>query len=138
MSNTCIKYFLTQSDHRRFGACLAHERSLGASLGLAYTVGGRSLFVSPTNGRRGHAVARVRRPEKSRDWVTQLLLKKFGVEQSPSMPGRVVIVALRTIQSSRLALISFPNLPNTNLSGQNLMVRLSSKHDDSRMVHVWE
>ena len=57
-----------------------HERSLGASLGLAYTVGGRSLFVSPTNGRRGHAVARVRRPEKSRDWVTQLLLKKFGVE----------------------------------------------------------
>jgi putative SOS response-associated peptidase YedK len=42
--------------------------------------------------------------------VTQVLLKQFGVEQSVSVPeDGVVIVALGTIESSRLALISFPN-----------------------------
>ena len=48
--------------------------------------------------------------------VTQCCLNSLGVEQSPSVPERgVVIVALDTIQGSRLALISFPNLPNANL-----------------------
>jgi choline dehydrogenase-like flavoprotein len=59
--------------------------------------------------------------------VTQVLLKQFGVEQSVSVPeDGVVIVALGTIESSRLALISFPNLPNANLIGQNLMAHLRS------------
>lgn len=59
--------------------------------------------------------------------VTQVLLKQFGVEQLVSVPeDGVVIVALGTIESSRLALISFPNLPNTNLIGQNLMAHLRS------------
>lgn len=59
--------------------------------------------------------------------VTQVLLKQFGEEQSISVPeDGVVIVALGTIESSRLALTSFPNLPNTNLIGQNLMAHLRS------------
>ena len=59
--------------------------------------------------------------------VTQVLLKQFGIEQSVPVPeDGVVIVALGTIESSRLALISFPNLPNTNLIGQNFMAHLRS------------
>jgi choline dehydrogenase-like flavoprotein len=59
--------------------------------------------------------------------VTQVLLKQFGIEHSVPVPDDgVVIVALGTIESSRLALISFPNLPNTNLIGQNLMAHLRS------------
>jgi choline dehydrogenase-like flavoprotein len=59
--------------------------------------------------------------------VTEVLLKQFGVEQSVPVPADgVVIIALGTIESSRLALISFPNLPNTSLIGQNLMAHLRS------------
>src|SRR4029453_15643645 len=37
-----------------------------------------------------------------------------------------VIIALGTIESTRLVLISFPNLPNANLIGQNMMAHLRS------------
>src|SRR5262245_14672970 len=59
--------------------------------------------------------------------VTAVLLKKLGVEQSVPVPeDGVVIIALGTIESTRLTLTSFPNLPNTNLMGQNLMAHLRS------------
>jgi choline dehydrogenase-like flavoprotein len=59
--------------------------------------------------------------------VTAVLLKQFGIEQSVPVPDDgVVIIALGTIESTRLALISFPNLPNTGLIGQNLMAHLRS------------
>src|SRR3954447_6867706 len=59
--------------------------------------------------------------------VTAVLLKQFGVEQSVPVPDDgIVIIALGTIESTRLALISFPNLPNTALIGQNLMAHLRS------------
>lgn len=59
--------------------------------------------------------------------VTAVLLKHLGVEQAVPVPddGKVII-ALGTIESTRLALISFPNLPNTPLIGQNLMAHLRS------------
>jgi choline dehydrogenase-like flavoprotein len=59
--------------------------------------------------------------------VTDVVLKQFGVEQSIPVPdGAAVIIALGTIESTRLALISFPNLPNAGLIGQNLMAHLRS------------
>ncbi len=59
--------------------------------------------------------------------VTAVLLKQFGVEQSVPVPeDGVVIIALGTIESTRLARISFPDLPNTNLIGQNLLAHLRS------------
>src|SRR5262249_46231582 len=59
--------------------------------------------------------------------VTAVLLKQFGVEQAVPVPDDgIVVIALGTIESTRLALISFPNLPNTNLIGQNLMAHLRS------------
>ena len=59
--------------------------------------------------------------------VTEVLLKQFGVEQSVPVPENgVVILALGTIENARLALTSFPNLPNTNLIGENLMGHLRS------------
>jgi hypothetical protein len=59
--------------------------------------------------------------------VTAVLLKHFGIEQTVPVPeDGVVIIALGTIESTRLALISFPNLPNTNLIGQNLIAHLRS------------
>jgi hypothetical protein len=59
--------------------------------------------------------------------VTAVLLKQFGIEQSVPVPDDgVVIIALGTIESTRLALISFPNLPNAGLIGQNLMAHLRS------------
>ena len=59
--------------------------------------------------------------------VTAVLLKQFGNERTVPVPDDgVVIIALGTIESTRLALISFPNLPNTGLIGQNLMAHLRS------------
>lgn len=59
--------------------------------------------------------------------VTAVLLKQFGMEQAVPVPDDgVVIIALGTIESTRLALTSFPNLPNTNLIGQNLIAHLRS------------
>ncbi len=59
--------------------------------------------------------------------VTAVLLKQFGVEQSVPVPDDgVVIIALGTIESTRLALTSFPSVPNTNLIGQNLLAHLRS------------
>jgi hypothetical protein len=59
--------------------------------------------------------------------VTDVLLKQFGAEQSVPVPeDGVVILALGTIENARLALTSFPNLPNTNLIGENLMAHLRS------------
>jgi len=60
-------------------------------------------------------------------YVTAVLLKQFGVEQAVPVPDDgVVIIALGTIESTRLALTSFPNLPNTNLIGRNLIAHLRS------------
>ena len=59
--------------------------------------------------------------------VTDVLLKQFGAEQSVPVPENgVVILALGTIENARLARTSFPNLPNTNLIGENLMAHLRS------------
>src|SRR5262249_23466175 len=59
--------------------------------------------------------------------VTAVLLKQFDVEQAVPVPeDGVVIIALGTIESTRLALISFPNIPNKQLIGQNLMAHLRS------------
>ena len=60
-------------------------------------------------------------------FVTAVLLKQFGVEHSVPVPeDGIVIIALGTIESTRLALISFPNLPNSQLIGQNLIAHLRS------------
>jgi hypothetical protein len=65
--------------------------------------------------------------------VTAVLLKQFDkvqqdfLEYSVPVPDDgAVIIALGTIESTRLALTSFPNLPNTNLIGQNLIAHLRS------------
>src|ERR1700759_2752074 len=59
--------------------------------------------------------------------VTAVLLRQFGFEQAVPVPDDgVVVIALGTIESTRLALTSFPNLPNTNLIGQNLIAHLRS------------
>ena len=59
--------------------------------------------------------------------VTAVLLKQFGVEQAVPVPDDgIVVIALGTIESTRLALTSFPNLPHANLIGQNLMAHLRS------------
>ncbi|MFB9269621.1 family 16 glycoside hydrolase [Bradyrhizobium erythrophlei] len=59
--------------------------------------------------------------------VTAVLLMQFGMEQAVPVPDDgVVVIALGTIESTRLALTSFPNLPNTNLMGQNLIAHLRS------------
>lgn len=59
--------------------------------------------------------------------VTAVVLKQFGIEQFVPVPDDgVVIIALGTIESTRLALASFPNLPNSNLIGQNLIAHLRS------------
>jgi len=44
----------------------------------------------------------------------------------PVPEGGVVVIAMGTIESSRLALISFPLLPNSGLIGTNLMAHLRS------------
>src|ERR1051325_1913005 len=60
-------------------------------------------------------------------FVTAVLLKQAGIEQAVPVPDdAVVIIALGTIETTRLALTSFPNLPNTNLIGQNLIAHLRS------------
>ncbi len=59
--------------------------------------------------------------------VTEVLLKQFGIEQSVPVPdGAVVVIAVGTIESTRLSLTSFPNLPNSGLIGQNLIAHLRS------------
>ena len=59
--------------------------------------------------------------------VTAVLVSQGGVEQAIQVPeDGVVIIALGTIESTRLALISFPNLSNANLIGQNMMAHLRS------------
>ena len=59
--------------------------------------------------------------------VTGVLLQQFGVEKFVPVPDDgVVVIALGTIESTRLALISFPNLPSTPLIGQNLIAHLRS------------
>jgi choline dehydrogenase-like flavoprotein len=55
--------------------------------------------------------------------VTEVLTNRGNV---PVPDHGVVIIALGTIESARLALISFPNLPNTNQIGHNLMAHLRS------------
>ncbi len=59
--------------------------------------------------------------------VTAVLLRQFGAEQSVPVPDDgVVVLALGTIESTRLALTSFPNVPNSDLMGQNLVAHLRS------------
>src|SRR5207247_742748 len=55
--------------------------------------------------------------------VTQVLANQGPVDVPD---GGAVVIALGTIESTRLALISFPNLPNTALIGHNLMAHLRS------------
>ncbi|MCI0377051.1 MAG: DUF1080 domain-containing protein [Gemmataceae bacterium] len=55
--------------------------------------------------------------------VTELITNQGPITLPPH--GKVII-ALGTIESARLARISFPLLPNTNLIGQNLMAHLRS------------
>jgi len=55
--------------------------------------------------------------------VTEVLTNRGGI---PVPEHGVVILALGTIESARLALISFPALPNTNQMGHNLMAHLRS------------
>ncbi len=55
--------------------------------------------------------------------VTELITNQGSIPLSPQ--GKVII-ALGTIESARLARISFPLLPSTNLIGQNLMAHLRS------------
>lgn len=65
--------------------------------------------------------------------VTAVLLKQFDqaaqnfAEFSVPVPDDgMVAIALGTIESARLALTSFPDLPNANLIGQNLIAHLRS------------
>jgi hypothetical protein len=65
--------------------------------------------------------------------VTAVLLKQFDkttqsfLEYSVPVPDDgIVVIALGTIESTRLALTSLPNLPNSNLIGQNLIAHLRS------------
>ncbi|MCI0666721.1 MAG: DUF1080 domain-containing protein [Methylococcaceae bacterium] len=74
-----------------------------------------------------HVTRLVTAPQNGTTVVTAVLLKQFGIERSVPVPADgVVIIALGTIESTRLALTSFPNLPNANLMGQNLMAHLRS------------
>jgi len=59
--------------------------------------------------------------------VAGVLLKQFGNEQFVPVPDDgVVVIALGTIESTRLALTSFPDLSNVQLIGQNLIAHLRS------------
>jgi len=63
--------------------------------------------------------------------VNGQLLKRVHTVQTdqgpvPVPPGAVVIVALGTIESTRLALLSFGDIANANLLGRNLMAHLRS------------
>ncbi len=63
--------------------------------------------------------------------VNGQLLKRVHTVQTDQGPisipqGGVVIAALGTIESTRLALLSFGDVPNANLLGQNLMAHLRS------------
>lgn len=58
------------------------------------------------------------------DWRVVSLDTNQGPIQVPD--GGKVIIALGTIESARLALISFPNLNNASLIGKNLMAHLRS------------
>jgi choline dehydrogenase-like flavoprotein len=55
--------------------------------------------------------------------VTEVLTSRGSV---PVPDHGIVIIALGTIESTRLALISFPNLTNAGLIGHNLMAHLRS------------
>lgn len=63
--------------------------------------------------------------------VNGQLLKRVHTVQTDQGPvtvpqGAVVVVALGTIESTRLALLSFGDIPNANLLGRNLMAHLRS------------
>lgn len=55
--------------------------------------------------------------------VTEVLTNQGSV---PVPENGVVVIATGTIESTRLALISFPQLPNANLIGRNLMAHMRS------------
>ena len=85
----------------------------------------KRLMIVPS----AHVTRLVTTPSNGTTVVTAVLLKQSpsGPEQAVPVPDDgVVIIALGTIESTRLALISFPNLPNTGLIGQNLMAHLRS------------
>lgn len=59
--------------------------------------------------------------------VTSVLVNHQGAERSLEVPpGGQVVIALGTIESTRLALTSFPDLPTHGRMGQNLMAHLRS------------
>ena len=58
--------------------------------------------------------------------VTQILTNQGPISV---LPGGKVIIALGTIESIRLALLSFQGIPNYNLIGKNFMAHLRSNFD---------
>jgi choline dehydrogenase-like flavoprotein len=70
-----------------------------------------------------HVVRLETQPTSSGVRVTNVLTSRGPV---PVPDGGIVVIAAGTIESTRLALISFPNLPNENQLGTNLMAHLRS------------
>jgi len=62
--------------------------------------------------------------QNGNDWKVVAVETSLGTISLP--PNGIVIVALGTIESARLALTSFPNLTNANRLGRNLMAHLRS------------
>ena len=69
-------------------------------------------------------VLRLVTAQNGSDWKVVAVETSLGTIPLP--PNGVVIVALGTIESARLALTSFPNLSNANRLGRNLMGHLRS------------
>ncbi len=70
-----------------------------------------------------HVIRLETEPTAAGSRVTTVLTSKGPV---PVPPGGHVVIATGTIESARLALISFPALPNVNLLGTNLIAHLRS------------
>jgi Domain of Unknown Function (DUF1080)/GMC oxidoreductase len=70
-----------------------------------------------------HVVRLETEPTASGVRVTNVLTSKGPV---PVPKGALVVLATGTIESARLAMISFPTLPNRSLLGTNLMAHLRS------------
>jgi choline dehydrogenase-like flavoprotein len=79
----------------------------------------KRLMVVP-----GCHVKRLITQQEGPDWRVVAVDTNLGTVSLPS--NGVVILALGTIESARLALTSFPNLPNADLIGRNLMAHLRS------------
>lgn len=70
-----------------------------------------------------HVTRLVTSTQNGQTTVKQVLTNRGSI---PVADDAVVVIALGTIESTRLAQISFPNIPNALLMGQNLMAHLRS------------